>query len=330
VLTIVCKEGERLRYVDDSTALPALLADRSRLFWLDLQSPTDGEFALLSSVFHFHPIAVEDAMRPHQRPKVDEYDGYFFLTADEVRLNVNTLGKSTPDEPDREDVQSRQMSMFLGPNYLVTVQINPIEAVRNLRERCEHNQRVLEQGPDYLLYTLLDVLVDGYFPLLDSLDDVMDDLEDRVVGRPEHATLETIFRLKHDLTRLRRFVGPLRDVVQTLTSRDFPNIQPHTLPYLRDVADHLFRIYEMLDGHRDLMSNMLDAYMSQVANEMNRVMQRLAVVGTVFLPITFLTGVFGMNFANQPWLNTSPWFWLILMGSIGALTLWWFHRRRWV
>jgi Mg2+ and Co2+ transporter CorA len=147
VLTIVCKEGERLTCVDDSTALPALLADRSRLFWLDLQSPTDGEFALLSSVFHFHPIAVEDAMRPHQRPKVDEYDGYFFLTADEVTLNANPFGKSTPGEPDREDVQSRQMSMFLGPNYLVTVQINPIEALRNLRERCEPIIVCWSKGP---------------------------------------------------------------------------------------------------------------------------------------------------------------------------------------
>src|SRR5215470_13027957 len=128
-MTIVAQEGERLACSNDPSLLPKLLADRSRLFWLDLESPTDDDFRLLSSVFHFHPIAVEDAMRPHQRPKVDEYEGYFFLTADEVMLNVNTMGKSTVGEPDREDVQSRQMSMFLGPNYLVTVQMSPVEAV---------------------------------------------------------------------------------------------------------------------------------------------------------------------------------------------------------
>jgi magnesium transporter len=158
----------------------------------------------------------------------------------------------------------------------------------------------------------------------------MDDLQDRVMGRPEQGILESIFRMKRNLTRLRRFAGPLREVCQTLITRDFTNIQPRTLPYLRDVADHLFRIYETLDSYRDLMSNMLDAYLSQVANEMNRIMQKLAVVGTVFLPITFLTGVFGMNFANQPWLKTNFWFWMFVMGALAVAIYWWFRRHRMV
>src|SRR5262252_7804619 len=121
---------------------------------------------------------------------------------------------------DTDDVQSRQVSVFLGANYLVTVHIEPVKAVRNLRERCDHNRRLLEKGADYLLYALLDGLVDDYFPLLDLLDDLMDNLEDRIVGKPEQGTLETIFRLKRDLTRLRRFAAPLREVLQTLTTRD--------------------------------------------------------------------------------------------------------------
>lgn len=331
MLTIIRQEGGNIISTRDATSLPALINDQAQLFWLDLESPTPDELNLLSEVFHFHPIAVEDASRPHQRPKVDEYEGYFFLTADEVTLNLNAPeADSASKEPKVEDVQSRQMSMFLGVNYLVTIHIAPVATVRNLRDRCDHNRRLFGQGGDYLLYALLDVLVDGYFPILDTFDESMDDLEDRVVGRPEPGMLETIFRMKHALTRLRRFVGPLREVLQTLTSRDFPNIQTRTIPYLRDVADHLFRIYEMLDGYRDLMSNMLDAYLSQVANEMNRVMQRLAVVGTVFLPLTFITGVFGMNFVNQPWMKTSFWFWIFFMVCIAVLTLWWFHRRHWV
>jgi len=172
--------------------------------------------------------------------------------------------------------------------------------------------------------------VDGYFPLLDLLDDTVDDLEDQIIGKPQQNpnTLNTIFRLKRALTRLRRLAAPLREVVQALTTRDFPNVQDSSLPYFRDVADHLFRIYERLDGYRDLMSNMLDAYLSQVSNEMNRVMQRLAVVATVFLPITFITGVFGMNFQNQPWLNTSVWFWIFVMCCIAIFTYWWFRHRR--
>jgi magnesium transporter len=117
-------------------------------------------------------------------------------------------------------------------------------------------------------------------------------------------------------------------VVQSLTTRDFPGIRSETIPYFRDVAHHLFRIYETLDGYRDLVSNMLDAYLSQVSNEMNRVMQKLSIVATVFLPITFLTGVFGMNFEKQPWLKTDFWFWMFVMALIAGTTYWWFHRKR--
>jgi magnesium transporter len=318
-------------HVQDQAVLPGLLTDKTRPFWLDLESPTPEEFKILSDVFHFHPLAVEDAMKPNQRPKVDEYDGYFFMTADEVTLQTSAASEAaTPANVEEEDVQSRQLSMFLGENFLVTVHVKPVDAVRRLRDRCDRSRRLFEHGADYLLYTLLDELVDGYFPLLTTLDESMDDLQDRVVGRPDQGTLETIFHMKRTLTRLRRFAGPLREVCQTLITRDFTNIQPRTLPYLRDVADHLFRIYETLDSYRDLMSNMLDAYLSQVANEMNRVMQRLAVVGTVFLPITFLTGVFGMNFIDQPWAKTSFWFWLGAMGILAVLIYVWFRRHRMV
>jgi len=331
MLTIVREEGERIIHSQDAAALPALLADKERLFWLDLEAPTSEEFQLLRDVFQFHPLAVEDATRPHQRPKVDEYEGYFYLVADEVSLQLTAASlEQTAKDANVEDAQSRQVSMFLGANYLVTVHISPVKVVATLRDRCDHNRRLLTRGADFLLYALLDGLVDGYFPLLDALDEIMDNLEDRIVGRPVQGTLEIIFRLKRVLTRLRRLTAPLREVLQTLTTREFPNIQERTLPYFRDIADHLFRIYETLDSYRDLMSNMLDAYLSQVSNEMNRVMQRLAVVGTVFLPITFITGVFGMNFGVQPWLNTSFWFWLFFMGCVAVATFWWFHHRRWV
>jgi magnesium transporter len=332
MLTILREEGANIIRSQDQAALPALLANKNGLFWVDLESPTAEEFQVLHEIFNFHPLAVEDAMRPHQRPKVDEFEGYFFLVADEVTLQLPADGdiSTSKDSESSDDVQSRQLSAFLGANYLVTVHVDPIKAVANLRERCDHNHRLLEKGADYMLYMLLDGLVDGYFPLLDLLDDLMDDLEDRIVGKPERGILETIFRLKRDLTRLRRFAAPLREVLQTLTTRDFPNIQQTTLPYFRDVADHLFRIYETLDSYRDLMSNMLDAHLSQVSNQMNRVMQRLAVVATIFLPITFITGVFGMNFAVQPWLNTSVWFWLFMMACVVAVIYWWLRHRHWV
>src|SRR5205085_1622099 len=331
MLTIVRQEGENTIHSQDAAALPALLADKEHLFWLDLEAPTPDEFQLLRDVFQFHPLAVEDATRPHQRPKVDEYEGYFYLVADEVSLQLTAASLEQPTrDANVEDAQARQLSMFLGANYLVTVHIAPVKVVPTLRDRCDHNRRLLTRGADFLLYALLDGLVDGYFPLLDALDEIMDNMEDRIVGRPVQGTLEIIFRLKRVLTRLRRLTAPLREVLQTLTTREFPNIQERTLPYFRDVADHLFRIYETLDSYRDLMSNMLDAYLSQVSNEMNKVMQKLSVVATVFLPITFITGVFGMNFERQPWIKTDFWFWMFVMAGIAGFTYWWFRRRHWV
>lgn len=325
MITLLYAQGDNVTHSQDASALATLLTDRQRVFWLDLEAPTASEFDLLRDVFHFHPLAIEDAMRPHQRPKLDEYDGYCFLVADEVWLDTDALQSPETDE---NAVQTRQISLFLGANYLVTIHIQPVEAVRSFRERCGHQHTILERDTGFLLYSLLDVLVDRYFPLLETLDSLMDDLEDRIVDRPQPDALQTIFALKRNLTRLRRYAGPLREVLQALTTRNIPGIQESALPYLRDVADHLFRIYETLDSYRDLMSNMLDAYLSQVSNEMNRIMQKLTAVATVFLPLTFITGIFGMNFAIEPWLHTSFWFWMGLMALLGVVTYVWFHRRK--
>lgn len=322
MLTIIRVEEGNPVHSNDPGVVGELLGDGGRQFWLDLEAPTPEEFALLHDVFHFHPLAVEDATRPHQRPKVDEFEGYFFLTVDEISL-------PEVEAADRE-ILSRQLGVFLGSHYLVTIHIEPVEAVRDLRDRCDRNVRVLERGVDFALYTLLDNLVDRYFPVLEGLDERLDQLEDLLVETPEPEVLQTIFKLKRILTRLRRFVGPLREVLQSLTTRDFPSIHDGTVPYLRDVADHIFRIYETIDSYRDLMSNMLEAYLSQVSNQMNRVMQKLSVVATVFLPLTFVTGVFGMNFSRQPWLHTSFWFWACVMLGMAFGTYIWFRRHRWV
>ena len=325
MITITREEGGKLTQTNDGSELGSLLGIKTSSFWLDLEAPTADEFALLTSVFQFHPLAIEDAMQPHQRPKLDEFEGYFFLVTDEVDID---LSKADADSDNDDDVQSRQISMFLGDNYLITIHIKPAEAIRSLRDRCDRNSHIIGRGADFVLYTLLDGLVDRHFSIVDALDESIDDLEDRVVERPADGILKTIFRIKRDLTRLRRLIGPLREVLQTLTSRNYPNIQDSTLPYLRDVSDHLFRIYEMLDGYRDLMSNMLDAYLSQVNNRLSMVMQKLTAVATVFMPLSFLTGYFGMNFTRQPWINQNVVDWTLIMAVIATIMYWSFHRQR--
>ncbi len=298
--------------------LPALL-EGGTFFWLDLLAPAAEEFDLLHSHFHFHPLAIEDATRPHQRPKVDEYEGYFFLTADDVVYNPQAA----------EPVLSGQIAMFVGPHYFVTVNTAKSESIAGLQKRCSQHREILDRGSGYLAYALLDVLVDRYFPLLDQLDGEINELEDRVVQSPTPEEIHSIFRAKKTLSQLRRLAMPLREVTQTLTTRDFPLITPQTVPYLRDVSDHLFRIYETLDSYRDQISNLLDAYLSQVNNQMSRVMQRLTAVATVFMPITFLTGVFGMNFTHQPWADTNVWWWLGIMLVIACGMVVWLRRHRW-
>ncbi|BDI28131.1 magnesium transport protein CorA [Capsulimonas corticalis] len=330
MLTIIRDENGQTVHDTDAAILPRLMADGSKPFWLDLQSPSPEEFDLLKEVFHFHPLAIEDAMNPRQRPKLDEYNGYFFLTADEIKVDLDLESASLTSKDAKDRVQMRQMSVFLGPNYLVTIHLEPIAVILSMRERCDRNHRLLEHGADYLLYTLLDSLADNYFPILDELADTLDDLEDRIIAKSSEDILETIFVIKRVLNLLRKHVGPFREVMQTLTARDLCGIQEAALPYFRDVADHLFRVYESLDNYRDIMSGMLDAHLTQVSNNMNRVMQKLSAVATVFLPITFVTGVFGMNFSKQPWVNTNFWFWAFFMLAVATFTYWWFHRRQWV
>lgn len=329
MITIIHQEGAAIHQSQDASRLPALLHDGTHPFWLDMEAPTEEEFALLRDVFDFHPLSVEDAMNPRQRPKVDEYPGYAYFAADAVILNLDALDKHVADD-ERKILTANQISLFLGTHYLVSIHIAPIPMITDLRHLCKQNHRIFERGVDYLLYTLFDVLVDSYFPLLDELNEHMDALEDKIVVRPTPDTLETIFVLKRVTVRLRKYVGPLRDVLQTLLTRAFPGIQEQTLPYLRDVDDHLFRIYEALDLHRDLASNMLDAYLSQVSNEMNRTMQKLSAVSILFLPLTFMTGFFGMNFEKMPWAGTNPVMWLAVMGGVAGGMMWWFNKRRWM
>ncbi len=322
MITILTPSGDGVAQSSNPADLIGLLEAKTP-FWLDLGAPAEADFKLLADVFKFHPLALEDAGRPHQRPKVDEYDGYFFMAADEAHYNA------TPDDPTDDEVQSRQIAIFLGATYMVTVDTAGSDAIASLRGRCLRHSQMLQHGPDRLLHTLLDTIVDGYFPILDSFDTSIDTLEDSVMATPEPGMLPKIFAMKRSLAQLRRMAGPLREAVQTLTTRNFPHIQDSTIPYLRDVTDHLFRVYETLDSYRDLMSNMLDAYLTQVNNGMSRVMQRLSAVTLIFMPITFLTGVFGMNFAKQPWADQSVWFWLLVMGAIAAAMALWLRLRRW-
>jgi len=318
-------EGDTVSSSTDIKIIAELLMRENVCVWVDMENPQGAERDALVDLFHFHPLAIEDVFHTVQRPKIEEYEKSFFVVAHEVDYSC--------ERGEDDQLLVNQISIFVQNSLLVTVHEKPSVAIHTLQTRCEHHTPVLRRGAAYLLYALLDTLVDRYFPIMDSISEEIDDLEDKIVEQPRRELLDTIFSLKRRLLKLRKLTGPTRDAVTVLTTRDFPVVTSESLPYFRDVGDHLIRINEMLDSYRELMSGALDAYLSNINNQLNLVMQRLTVVTVIFLPLTFVTGVFGMNFKVQPWepaWDQGQIFWMVMAGMsiVGVMLFWWFHRKR--
>jgi magnesium transporter len=310
----------------DATSLPVtresvekLLAD-DEVFWLDLHSPSEHDFALLRDVFSFHPLALEDSEHFGQRPKVEEYDDFAFLA----------LYGAAPDDDDLVEVHC-----FLAHRFLVTIHHDLCPAFAELRRRAE-TRRVVTDDPVALLHRVVDALVDSFFPLLSEFDDRIDELEDSALARANEEDLQQIFRLKRRLVGLRRIIGPQRDVLLAIVGGPvgLPGMTPDHERYFRDVYDHLIRLGDLIDTYRDLLSSSLDVYLSTVSNRLNGVMKQLAVIATIFLPLTFVTGFFGQNFE---WMvrHVTGWPQFVALGlGVEALTLAglmaMFRRRGWL
>ena len=305
----------------DPGILKDLVLRKDTFVWIDLQGLGESDISSILQPLAFHHLALEDAVQPTQRPKIDEFDDHFFLVAHEV------------SQAEDGGIHTQQIGVFVKANAVVTVHKDKSEALTWLCARCDHRNTIVHRGADFFLYNLLDTLVDRYFPIIESLDDRIDDLEDRIVQQPRRDLLDEIFTLKRILIHLRKIAGPTREVLTMLTTRDYPAIRPEMMPYFRDVSDHLIRIYEILDSYRDLMSGALDAYLSNISNMLNLVMQRLTIITVIFLPLTFVTGIFGMNFKTQPWefeWDRGQVFWgvTVFMAVLGTGMYWWFHRKR--
>ena len=258
-----------------------LALKEDKLLWLDLQDTDDETLALLREVFKLHPLAVEDAREFNQRPKVEDYDNFVSLVA---------YGARGPDEPLVE------VHCFYAEKFLVSVHRDEAPAIN---DACHTLTRLHTERRLVALYRLLDALVDSMFPFLAAMDDRIDDLQDEIFRNPREEQLAALFALKRQLVDMRKLVTPQRDMVSTMLTGVVPitGMTPETERYVRDLYDHLIRISDMVDSYRDLLSGSLDAYMSMVSNRLNDVMKQLTIIATVFLPLSFLTGFFGQNFA---------------------------------
>jgi magnesium transporter len=260
------------------------LTGRGEFFWLDLVGVDDAALTRLGERFGWHPLALEDTLHFEQRPKLDRYGDHTLL----VFYGARQSDTATPD--------LLEVHVVVSGDWVITVRREQCEALDALRTRLREENRQNEQ---FVVYRILDVLTDTFFPVLAAIDDAIDELEDAIVVKPDDEQLQRLFRLKRALVTLRRIVTPQRDLAARTIDEisELPGLEPATRDYFRDVYDHLIRVSDMVDSYRDLLTSAMDVYLSTVSNRLNVVMKQLTVVATIFLPITALTGFFGQNFA---------------------------------
>jgi magnesium transporter len=317
---IVCNGPGRFLSEVQAEDISDLREQPDLTLWLDLTNPSEEDFHKLREEFGFHPLAIEDASRHHQRPKVDSYDSYYFVVFYCMEMNEQHRLGTTP------------LYLFIGSNYLVTVHQEPIQQIAETVRRWQSPDSPLQQDVGSLVYALLDAIVDDYFPVMDRLADRVEDLEEQIFGKFEDGTLEAIFQLKKDLLQIRRVVTPERDVLNVMLRRDIRVFDENDVTYLQDVYDHIIRVVDAIDTYRDLLSSSLDTFLSVQSNQLNQVVKALTITSIVLMSVAIVSGIYGMNFEYMPelrWRYGYLWA-LSLMVTIAAGLIGFFRRIRWL
>ena len=301
-----------------------LLKDRPTVTWINIEGINDVSLIeKLGACYGIHPLTLEDILNTDQRPKADDMENYIFIVL--KMLHYNDQGT---------DIVSEQVSLILGNNFIFTFQ----EGIKGdvfepLRQRIRGSKgKIRKMGADYLAYAMLDGIVDNYFAVLEQLGEQIELLEEEVVTEPNPETLKKIHYFKREMLYIRRCVWPLREVMASIAKRESDLIKESTEIFLRDVYDHVVQIIDTIETFREMLSSMLDIYLSSISNRMNQVMKVLTIIATIFIPLTFLAGLYGMNFKYMPELE---WHWgypgvLAIMLSATCFMLYFFRKRKWL
>jgi len=300
-----------------------LFKDKTTVTWMNIDGLHQVEIMeKLGECYGLHPLVLEDILNTDQRPKMEDYGEYLYI----VLRMLNESEKSS-------EIESEQISLILGPNFVFSFQEREGDIFDPIRERIRNSKgRIRKMGADYLAYTLLDFIVDNYFVILERTGEKIELLEEKLVTRATPDTLQTIHHLKREMIFLRKAVWPLREVVSGLERGESSLIRESTRIYLRDVYDHAIQTIDTIETYRDMVSGMLDIYLSSVSNRLNSVMKVLTIIATIFMPLTFLAGIYGMNFKYMPeleWRWGYPFIWLIMLG-IGVFMLLYFKKKKWL
>lgn len=293
---------------------------RTGTLWVDIDSRDESQTALLSSVFHFHPLAIEDSLNPNSRVKIEEYSGFLILIVRTIAFREDT------DDP--YDIETVNLTCFLGQNFLVTVHGEHTQPVKATIELIHRKPELAQAGAARLMHAIVDEAVNAYFPIIDQLDEFVNGLEDRIFTSFDKEALREIFSVKKLVLSLRRHLAPERDVFAVLTNRPSALLTFDTQVYFRDIHDHILRINDGLETYRELLSNTLDAYLTQVSNRLGSITKTLSLVATVSLPFVVVSGMWGMNFERIPLHGATHGFWImvviqLLLGAFLVIGLKW-------
>ena len=281
----------------------------------------------LGSCYGIHPLVLEDILTD-QRPKIEDYDDYIFIVL--KMLYYNEIGD---EELGDSKIDFDQVSIILGQNFIISFKEKEVDVFNPLRDRLRTAKgKIRKQGADYLAYSMIDAIVDHYFVIMEKLGDRFEDLEDAVVSNPEPGILPTIYNLKRDMLFLRKSVWPLREAISKMQRSDSPLVSEAIKIYLRDVYDHTIQVIENIETFRDMSASLLETYLSSLSNKLNEVIKLLTIISTIFIPLTFLAGLYGMNFRFMPELE-SPLGYpavLILMLAVVVVMMAYFRKKEWV
>jgi len=300
------------------------IADTGKITWINVEGLHRTEVVeKLGSCYGLHPLLLEDVLNTDQRPKVEYYDRYLFIVLRMIYNHSRSNG-----------CINEQVSIIVGPNYVLSLQEGKEgDTFDPIREQIRTGKgKIRKMGTDFLAYSLMDSVVDSYFTIIERIGDDIETLEESVATHPTDSTLRAIQRLKREMIELRRALWPLREVISNLQRKESPLVTESTEPYLRDVYDHVIQIIDSIENYREMLTGLMDIYLSSISNRINEVMKVLTIIATIFIPITFLAGVYGMNFEYIPelrWRWSYPIFWVIVVVVI-IMMLKYFRKKRWI
>jgi magnesium transporter len=285
-------------------------------YWIDIYNPSEADISLLSSHFKFHPLAIEDSVFSLNRPKIDYYEGYNFFILNAIKKDL---------------LEPSEVSLYIGEDYIVSFHMESLLELDEAWERITKNQCYWEKGPTYIFHQIMDNIVDHFFPSLYQIEDRLDSLDQNIDNKALHRLMEEVFQIRGNLLKLRRVVFSMRDLVyRLLNSERLTGVKEHKL-YFSDIYDHLLKLSEMIESSQEMTADMRDSYLSLNSNRMNTNMMVLTVITTIFIPLTFVAGIYGMNFENMPELTWKYGYFLVLgiMALIGTSMFLWFKRKGW-